>query len=220
MFSYTSIHFLPLRWNNRIHTHTHIQTTVKNAVPHHSRNNEFLLGSASGLLVETFRPWSRVRARYLYELKEWKLKTKAFFHKDRKETTFVRAPKFDPTIIENDIWVRGTSGFQSRVNEICPLLGIYVGQNGSFLPLFRDKLWVPFSRVKQSFLDCLKLFFSSFSEPYVTNYHSTLLYMPSCSVYGQLYRPHTYCACYLNTDLTQIQSQIIESFQHFTRQVY
>jgi len=226
MLSHTSIHFLPLRWDNRIHTHTHthththIQTTVKNSVPHHSRNSEFLPGSASGLLVEKFRPWSRVRARYSYEPKEWKLKTKAFFHTDRKETTFVRAPKFDPTIIENNIWVRETSGFQRRINEICPLLGLCAGQNGSFLPMCRDKLWVPFSRVKQSFLDYLKLEdgTESFPEPSVTNYHSALLYMPSWSVYGQLCRPHTYCTCYLNTDPTQIQSQVIESL-HFTHQV-
>ena len=85
------------------------------------------------------------------------MKTKTFFHTDWKETTFVTAPKFDPTMIENNIRVRETSGFRRPVNETCPLLGLYAGQNGNILPMFRDNLWVPFSRVNQSFLDSLNL---------------------------------------------------------------
>jgi len=85
------------------------------------------------------------------------LKTKAFFHTDQKETAFVRAPKFDPTTIENNTCARENSGLHRRVNGICPLLGLYAGQNDSFLPMFRDNLCAPFSRVKQSLLDCLNL---------------------------------------------------------------
>ena len=54
VFSYIStLSSLKVRHQN---SHTHIQTTVKNTVTHHSRYNEFLPGSASGLLVEKFRP--------------------------------------------------------------------------------------------------------------------------------------------------------------------
>jgi hypothetical protein len=227
MFSHTSIHFLLLRWDTKIHTH--IQTTVKNTVPRHSRNDEFLPGNARGLLVEKFRPWSRVRARYLYELKEWKLKTKAFFHTDRKETTFVRAPKFDPTIIENNIRVRETSGFHRRVDEICPLLGLYIGQNGSFLPMFRDNLWVPFSRVKQSFLDCLNLEDGTDSFPRnVRNklpfYAAIYAFMecvwrtapPSCLLHLLLkYRPYADTA----SSHGIVTMLVVVHLQHFTRQV-
>jgi hypothetical protein len=37
-----------------------------------------------------------------------------------------------------------------HVNEICTLLGIYTALSGNFVPTFRDNLFVPPSRVKQS----------------------------------------------------------------------
>jgi len=49
------------------------------------------------------------------------------------------------------------SGFSRVVNEIFALLGCYEGQNGSFLPTFRDKLLAPSSSVKQSSINCVIL---------------------------------------------------------------
>jgi hypothetical protein len=40
------------------------------------------------------------------------------------------------------------SGFNHKVDEICPLLGYYAAYSGNYLTLFRDNLSVPFLRVK------------------------------------------------------------------------
>jgi hypothetical protein len=65
--------------------------------------------------------------------------------------------KFDS--IEIIYWQISTlSGYRCGVNETA-LLGYYEAWIGSYVPTFRDKLSVPFSRIKQSkkgfFLDCL-----------------------------------------------------------------
>jgi hypothetical protein len=111
----------------------------------------------------------------------WKFKTNAFFHKDRTQTTFVGALKFDPTIIENNTWVRDSSGFRRRVNENCPILGLWVGKNGSFLPMFCDNLRVPSSMSGSPSWTAWILNMEQIvlPETSVTNYHSTLLYLHS-----------------------------------------
>jgi len=47
------------------------------------------------------------------------------------------------------------SGLRHGVNEICTLSRLYVALNGVFLPVLRESLSVPPSRVQQFFLDCL-----------------------------------------------------------------
>jgi hypothetical protein len=42
------------------------------------------------------------------------------------------------------------SGFRRDADEICALVGYYAELNGNPLPTFRDKVSVPFSRVKKS----------------------------------------------------------------------
>jgi hypothetical protein len=41
-------------------------------------------------------------------------------------------------------------GFRRIVNEIFALLGLYVTLTGNWLPMFRDKLSIPYSKVQQS----------------------------------------------------------------------
>jgi hypothetical protein len=41
------------------------------------------------------------------------------------------------------------SGFRRHVNEFFALLGCYAGLIGIYLPMFRDKVSVPFSRINQ-----------------------------------------------------------------------
>jgi len=69
------------------------------------------------------------------------------------------------------------SGFHRGVNEICALQGIYAEWIDSVLPMFRNNLSVPSSRVKQSnFLGAWpsKMGPMGCSETSVTNCQSTL----------------------------------------------
>ena len=44
------------------------------------------------------------------------------------------------------------SGFRREADEICAVLGYYTGRGGNSFQTFRDKLTVPSSRVKKSFM--------------------------------------------------------------------
>jgi len=48
-------------------------------------------------------------------------------------------------VIQSFIWV---TGLRCQVDENCVLLGCYAASSGNFLPMFRDNLSVPSSRVK------------------------------------------------------------------------
>lgn len=69
-----------------------------------------------------------------------------------------------------------TWGFHHGVNEICALSRLYAALNGGFLPVFREGLSVPSSRVKQFFLDCLSREHGTEGWPEMSmiNYDSTM----------------------------------------------